>query len=109
MVSAVGTLRQTLSIVTDSFRVATHIAVIKARSVTRGAISMATHTLLLLLAGIAAIGTIIHTLTLMEEVVLSTLWEREEHFNLFILRQPYNPHTGLFFLSTFYFYNKKQS
>lgn len=69
---------QTLSVVTDSFRVATHIAVIKARAVTRGTISMAAHTLLLRLAGKVAPGTITHTLILMEEVVLGTLWKRQK-------------------------------
>lgn len=34
---------------------------------------MATHTLLLLLTGKVAIGTIIHTLVVMEEVVVGTL------------------------------------
>lgn len=78
IVSVGGTLGQTLSIVTDGFRVATHIAVIKVRSITRGTISMAMHTLLLLLAGKVAIRTIIHTLILMEEVVKVTLWERDK-------------------------------
>lgn len=63
VVSAVGTLSQTLSIVPDGFRVVTHSAVVKARSVTRGTIRMAAHALLWL--GIVAIRTITHALTLM--------------------------------------------
>ncbi len=78
IISVGGTLRQTLSIVTDSFDITTHSAIIKVRSVTQGTVSMAAHTLLLLFTGKVVIGTIIHTLILMEEVVLVTLWEKEK-------------------------------
>lgn len=78
MVSVGGTFRQTLSVVADSFWVATHIAVVPVRSVTGGAVGMAVHTLLLLLTGKVTGGTVVHALVLMKEEVLSTLWESEE-------------------------------
>lgn len=71
------TLGQTLSIVTDSFPVATSSTVIKARTVTRGTVSVAMHALLLLLTGKEAIRTVIHTRPRMEKVVLVTLWQTE--------------------------------
>lgn len=76
MVSVAAALRQTLSVVADGSSVATHFAVVKTRAVARRTVRVAAHTLPLLLAGKEAAGTVVHTLTSVEEVELFTVWRR---------------------------------
>lgn len=78
MVSVAVALGQTLSLVTDGSWVVTHVAVVRARAVARGAIRVAAHALLLLLAGKVPVRTVVHTLTSLEEVELVAVWAREK-------------------------------
>lgn len=80
VVGADGTLSQTLAIVTNGFRVVAHITVIHPRPVAGGTVSMATHTVLFPLAGKVATRTIVNTLILVQEVVLSTFCETEGEY-----------------------------
>lgn len=73
MVSVAAALRQTLSVVADGSRVTTRFAVVETRAVARGTVGVAAHTLLLLLAGEEPVGTVVHTLTHVEEVELFTV------------------------------------
>lgn len=78
VVSVAVALGQALSVVTDGSRVATHVAVVRARAVARGAIRVAAHALPLLLAGKVPVRTVVHTLTSLEEVELVAVWAREK-------------------------------
>lgn len=82
MVSVAAALGQALSVVTDGSRVATHVAVVRARAVARGAIRVAAHALLLLLAGKVPVRTVVHALTSLEEVELVAVWVRERVVNV---------------------------
>lgn len=78
MVSVAVALGQTLSVVTDGSRVATHVAVVRAGAVARGAIRVAAHALLLLRAGKVPGRTVLHTPASLEEVELLAVWVGEK-------------------------------
>lgn len=78
---AAGTLWQTFAVVAFGANVATHCAVVKGWPIARGAVSVTADTLVLLLAGKVAIGTVVNTCHPKEEVVLLTLWSRRTKGN----------------------------
>lgn len=78
VVGAAGTLGQTFAVVAYSAMVATHCAVVEGWPIAQGAVSVAVDTLILMLAGKGAVGTVANTRPLQEEVVLLTFWPGKE-------------------------------
>lgn len=72
VVRMVGALPQTLSLVSHSVWVFTNDTVVRVRSITRGALFITLHTLLLHLVLKVPHGTLLHTPELVQEVELGT-------------------------------------